>query len=288
MNPLSTAITNMRRSPFQSLTAMVIISLTLFVAYSFSLMTLGAQKILQYFETRPQVIGFFELDTPLEAINQLSQKMQQRPYVEEVKTITQEEALAIYREENRDDPLLLELVTADILPASIEVSAGEISSLAQVKNELESQAIIEEVIFQQDIVDSLSSWTSSVRYIGLAVVGVLTATSFLIITALISMKVTQRKTAIQIMKFLGARGWFIKSPFFFEGVLYGLTGSLIGWGSMYATLLYLTPWLKNFLGSIPLLPVAPEIFALQISIGSLLAMILGGLAGVSAVQRMMK
>lgn len=288
MNPLSTALTNIRRSPFQSLTAVVIISLTLFVAYTFSLMVLGTQEILQYFETRPQVIGFFELGTANDKINQVSQQIQQKTYVEQVKIVSQEEALAIYREENRDDPLLLELVTADILPASIEVSAAEISALAQVKSDLDALPQIEEVVFQQDIVDSLSSWTTSVRYIGLAVVGVLAVTSFLIITALISMKVTQRKRAIQIMKFLGAKPWFIKAPFFFEGVIYGLVGSLVGWGGMYAALLYLTPWLQEFLGNITLLPVPLGIFALQIGAGSVLAMLLGSLAGVSAVQRMMR
>jgi len=288
MNPFSTALTNIRRSPFQSITAMVITAVTLFVAYSFSLMILGTQQILNYFETRPQVIGFFELDTSVSEINQLGEVMQRKSYVKEVKLISQEEALATYREENKDDPLLLELVTADILPASIEVSADEILSLVQIKNDLEELDEVEEVVFQQDIIDSLTSWTTSVRYIGIAAVVVLGLTSFLIITALISMKVTHRKKAIQVMNFLGANSWFIKAPFFFEGVIYGLIGSLVGWGVMFAALLYLTPWLKNFLGTISLLPVPWEIFALQLSIGTLVTILLGGFAGVTAVKRMMK
>lgn len=288
MNPLSTALTNIRRSPFQSITAMVITTVTLFVAYSFSLTILGTQQILNYFETRPQVIGFFELDASISEINQLGEVMSQKSYVKEVKLISQEEALATYRQENKDDPLLLELVTADILPASIEVAADEISSLVRVKNDLEGLDEIEEVVFQQDIVDSLTSWTTSVRYIGIAAVVILGITSFLIISALISMKVTHRKKAIQIMKFLGANDWFVEAPFFFEGVIYGLIGSLIGWGVMFAILLYLTPWLKNFLGTISLLPVPWEIFAIQLSAGTLVTILLGGFAGATAVKRMMK
>lgn len=288
MNSLSTALTNIRRSPFQSVTAMAITTVTLFVAYSFSLMILGTQQILNYFETRPQVIGFFELDSSPQEINQVSAEMQQKSYVDTVKVITQEEALTTYREENSDDPLLLELVTADILPASIEVSADEISSLAQVKDDLEKTTGVEEVVFQKDIIDSLTSWTTSVRYIGLATVAVLGFTSFLIITALISLKVTHRKKSIQVMNFLGASSWFIKAPFFFEGIIYGLVGSFLGWGMMYVALLYLTPWLKNFLGTIALLPVPWEIFVLQLSIGSLISIFLGGFAGTVAVKRMIK
>ncbi|MBU2543104.1 permease-like cell division protein FtsX [Patescibacteria group bacterium] len=288
MNPLSSALTNIRRSPFQSLTAIVITTVTLFVAYAFSLMILGTQQILNYFETRPQVIGFFELNTSTSEINQVGESMQQKSYVKDVRLITQEQALVTYREENKDDPLLLELVTADILPASVEVSADEVSSLVQIKNDLEALDEIEEVVFQQDIIDSLTNWTTSVRRVGVAVVVVLGLTSFLIITALVSMKVTHRKKTIQIMKILGAGNWFVIAPFFFEGVIYGLVGSLIGWIGMYISLLYLTPWLRDFLGAISLLPIPWEIFAIQLSIGTLLAILLGGFAGVTAVKRMMK
>lgn len=288
MNPLNSALTNIRRSPIQSLTAIVITTVTLFVGYSFSLMALGTQQILQYFETRPQVIGFFELDTPQTELQQLKSKMEQKPYVNEVRSITQEEALATYRQENQDDPLLLELVTADILPASIEISADEIKSLAQVKTDLDAEKEIEEVVFQQDMIESLTNWTTSVRYIGLATVAVLAGTSFLIITALISMKVAHKKAAIKIMRLLGANNWFIKAPFFFEGILYGLVGSFLGWGGIYAILLYLTPWLKEFLGNITVFPVPLEVFALQLGAGTLIAMLLGGFAGVTAVQRMLR
>ncbi len=288
MKSISSALTAMRRSPVQSLTATAIIAVTLFVGYSFSFLAMGAQEILSYFESRPQVIGFFELKTSNETIQEVSQQMSQKPYVEDVTAISQEEALVAYQDENREDPLLLELVTADILPASIEVSAGDVNSLVQVKQDLEGINAIEEVVFQQDVIDSLTNWTTSVRYIGLASIIVLSGTSFLIISALISMKVVNRKRAIQIMRFLGASGWFVKAPFFFEGAFYGLLGSIIGWATTYGLLLYLTPWLKDFLGAITLLPISPNILALQFGVGTVIAILLGGLAGVSAVQKIMK
>lgn len=288
MNPLQSALTQIRRSPFQSLTAVIITTVTLFVGYAFSMIALGTQEVLNYFETRPQVIGFFELDTSKSDIENIGKIFEEKNYVTQVKLITQEEALATYRQENQDDPLLLELVTADILPASIEVSADQISALSQIKTDLDGIPQIEEVVFQQDIIDSLSSWTKSVRYVGVAAIVVLSLTSFLIITALIGMKVSHQKRSIQIMKFLGAGSWFIRAPYFFEGIIYGLVGSVIGWLSMYATLLYLTPWLKGFLGTIDLLPIPFGVFALQLSAGTFLAMLLGGFAGMSAVKRMMR
>lgn len=288
MSSLSTALTTMRRSPYQSLTAITITAVTMFVAYSFSLMVIGTEQILQYFESRPQVIGFFQLDAETAEINRVAEAMEQKPYVESIKLVTQEQALDLYREDNREDPLLLELVTADILPASIEISAPELESLKLIKNDLEQEDKIEEVVFQQDIIDSLTSWTTSVRYIGITLIAILAVTSFLIISALIGIKVATQKTAIRIMRIIGASRWYIKSPFFFEGIIYGLTGSLLGWIFMFTAFLYLTPWLKEFLGDIVTLPVPWEVFAIQLSAGTLTAMLLGGLAGSSAVQKMIR
>ena len=288
MNPLGSAFTNIRRSPFQALTAIIIITQLLFIGYAFSLVAMGAREIFLYFETRPQVIGFFELNTPDTTIQEVNQLMMQKPYVKEVKLVTQDQALDIYRSDNQDDPLLLELITAEMLPASIEVSADDVASLVQVKNDLEAVQAVEEVAFQEDVADQLSNWTNTLRYLGIASMVILGITSFLIITALISMKVASRKRAIKIMRILGASRWYIEAPFFFEGVLYGLTGSLIGWAMMFGALQYLTPWLNDFLGSITLLPVKPEIFAIQLSIGTLSAMLLGGLAGIVAVRKIMR
>lgn len=288
MSSLSSAFTGIRRSPYQSLTAISIVTITLFVGYCFSLLILGTHQILQYFETRPQVIGFFELKTPADEITQVAKMMESKSYVEGVKIISQQEALEQFKLENQDDPLQLELVTSDILPASIEIGATDVQSLSQIKTELEKIEVVEEVIYQQDIIDSLARWTSSLRSVGIASIGILAFTSFLIISAIIGIKVSSKKQAIRIMRVLGASGWYIKAPFFFEGVLYGLIGSILGWGVMYGSLLYLTPWLREFLGSIVAFPVPLEVFALQLSVGTLAAMFLGGLAGSSAVQRLMK
>jgi cell division transport system permease protein len=61
MSALTTALIGMRRSPYQSLAAILLVTLTFFVGYSFSLFSLGSELVLRYFETQPQVIGFFQL-----------------------------------------------------------------------------------------------------------------------------------------------------------------------------------------------------------------------------------
>ncbi|HYD35351.1 MAG TPA: permease-like cell division protein FtsX [Vitreimonas sp.] len=288
MNPFTSALIAMRRSPYQTLAAILMVTLTFFVGYCFSLLLVGAEQILKFFETRPQIIAFFELNTDLTNIIEIQEDMKAKPYVEDAKIVTKEDALKLYQEDNKDDPLLLELVTASILPASIEVSGKQIQDLVQIKQDLEAVEQVDEVVFQQDVVESLNNWTSTLRYTGLASIVILGLTSFLIVLIVISMKVTTKRQMIQIMRIIGATRWYITQPFIFEGILYGLVGSLLGWVSMYGMLLYLTPWLNEFLGPINLLPIPIEFFALQLGIGTLIGMFLGSFTGSLAVRRMIK
>lgn len=288
MKAFSSALTAMRRSPYQTLVACLMVTLTCFVGYVFSMFLFSAERILQYFETRPQVIAFFDLTATDQNIASLQQTMSQKPYVESVKVVSKQEALELYKKDNKDDPLLMELVTADILPASIEVSGKTAEDLPQIKQDLEQGSDIDEVVYQQDVIESLATWTSSVRLIGIGSIALLGFTSFLIIMTITGIKITAKRQAIHIMRIIGATGWYIKGPFMVEGMLYGLIGSILGWSAMMAGLLYITPWLRTFLGSVPLLPFPPQLFVIQVGLGTSIALIMGAFAAMVAAQRFIK
>jgi cell division transport system permease protein len=288
MNALTTALTTIRRSPYQALVSILMVSVTFFVVYSFSYFVGGAHKILQYFETQPQIIAFFELQTPTEAITQLKQIMEAKPYVESVKIVSQEDALKMYQEENKADPLLLELVTADILPASIEVAGNDLQALQSIKQDLDTAQNVEDVVYQQDIIETLSSWTRSVRIIGVGAIITLATISFLIIMVVIAIKAAHKRRTISIMRIIGATQWYIKAPFLLEGMVYGAIGSLIGFIVAAGVLLYSTPWIKAFLGDIQVFPVPLTFFLAQAVIGTIAGSLLGGSAGFLAVQRLIK
>lgn len=288
MSALSSALTTIRRTPYQALSAILMVMVTFVVGYSLSLMMLGAQIVIQHFESQPQVIAFFELGTNQGQIQKLSQEIAQDPSVKEVKTVTQEEALKLYQTENQDDQLLLELVTADILPASIEVSAYKVDDLAQITTKLQKMAGIEEVVYQKDVIEVLSAWTKGIKLVGLITAGVLAFISFLTIVVLIGLKAATQKVAIGIMRFIGASRSYVKLPFIIEGALYGLMGAVVGWIISTSLALYLTPWASEFLQGIISFPLPIELFAIQLGIGLVVGGLLGCLAGLMAVSRFMK
>lgn len=287
MKHLSSALTAIRRSPYQALAAILVLSITFFVGYTFSLFLYGSEMLLRFFETRPQVTAYFELTTTPETIQRIEQTMKEKTYVDKVTTISKEKALEIYQRENTD-PLLLELVSAEILPASIEVSGKTVDALLTIREDLENAEGVDEVMYHEEVITNLQKWTQALRYVGLASVAILAITSFLIIVIISGMKVALKKRAITIMRILGATKWYVKAPFVFEGMIYGLIGSGLGWGMMYTGLLYLTPYLKEFFQDIPLFPLPNNLLLAQVGIGTGAALLLGAFASSFAVQRMMR
>lgn len=285
---LKTAWTHIRRSPYQALAAIGIMVLTFFLATMVTLLAGGSQKLLTYFETRPQVTAFLKDEVKQEGIDKLKEKLNQTGMVQEIKYVSKEEALAIYKEQNKADPLLLEMVTANILPASLEISTSDLSHLSEVAQLLRQQPEVEEVIFQEDVVKSLKTWTDNIRRIGLVLVSFLGLISFLIILIIIGLKVALRKEEVGILRLIGATGGYIRIPFILEGVFYGGLGAFLGWGIAFLLLLYATPLLVEFLSEIPLLPV-PLLFVFGLlGIEILVGILIGGLGSLLAVKKYLK
>jgi cell division transport system permease protein len=275
MSSLKETLTQIRRTPYQALAAIMVMFLTFFALSLFSLISLGSIKILGYFESAPQVIAFFEKgkDIPQEDITKIKSQLEQTGKLANFKYVSVHEAEAIYKEKNKDDPLLLELVNYKILPPSIEISATEINELPKLKEVLEKQPGVKDIAFYEDIVNSLSMWIKNIRFFGLALVGYLLLQSLLVIVTIIGMKIMAKKSEIEIMRLLGASNWFISWPFILEGIVYGLVSAFFAWGFSYLSLLYATPFLVSWLGEIELLPVS-----YLVMLGLLLVELIGGVA----------
>lgn len=279
---------NIRRSPYQAFAAIMIMTLTFLTISFFTFLLLGSSKIVNFFESKPQVTAFFKNEAKQIEIDSLKASLEGNDRIASVKFVSKEEALNIYREQNKNDPLLLDLVTADILPSSLEISATKIEDLTEISEILKSSPIVQEVIFQKDVVSTLTSWTSALRIIGVVLVIVLSLVSIFIMVTIIGIKISQRKEDIEIMKLIGATSWHIRWPFIYEGIFYGVAGAFIGWIFSSAVLLYATPFLSSFLKGIPIFPVPYLFFVILLGVEILIAIILGAFSSFMAVLRYLK
>lgn len=279
---------HIRRSPYQSLAAILIMILTLFIASIFSLTSFGMDKILKYVEAKPQITVFFKDEADDKKIQEIKSELEKNDKVLEVKYISKEDALNIYKEQNKNDPILLELVTANILPASLEVSAKEAKYLNDINETLKGKPEIEEVMFQQDVVDNLIKWIDFIRTAGLIFVGFLTLISISIIIMVIGMKISARKEEIEILKLVGASNWYIRRPFIIEGIIYGLISAVFAWAFSYLMILYATPVLISFLSGLSILPVPPILMFEILIVEILSGIFIGALGSYIAIRRYLR
>lgn len=288
MSKLKSIFAGIRRSPYQSAVAVLMTTVTFFVVTLFTLLLFGSQKLLLYFESRPQVTAFFQDTATPDSVAALQTQVQDSGLSQSIKYVSKTEALEIYKKQNQDNPLLLEMVTADILPSSLEVSGKSVKDLEGLAAILKADKNVEEVVYQQDVLDTLKKWVEGIRIAGLVLSGLLLLVSLITIIVLLGMRVAARKNEIKTLALLGASSWYIRAPFFAEAILYTSTGVVLGWGTTYLTLLYLTPNLLSFFDGISLLPI-PFLFMLAVLGGELvLGLFLGIIASASATRRYRK
>lgn len=278
---------NIRRTPYQALAASMVMFLTFLTLSIFLFLASGSQQILRFYESKPQAIAFFKDGTTEANVSAIKNALNQTGKITKYKFVSKEEALQIYRDRNKNNPLLLELVTANILPASLEISTIAPEDLKLVADIVKKEPVVEEVIFPEDVVASLTSATQLIRVVGGSVTGFLIIFSTLIIVMLIGFKIRIKRDEIETMKLLGASAWFIRIPYITEGVIYALFGALLGWLVSLGIIWYFEPLLINYLGE-----VAQQLFPLPLSlifelllVVVLLAAVVGGVGSLVAVRR---
>ena len=288
MKQLNKTLKLLRRSPYQALAAALAMSLTFFISSLFIVLIIGGQIVLNFIEQRPQVIAFFNDDTSQEKINEIIDEVKTNSQVKEVKYVSKEEALAIYRERNKDDPLLLESVTADFLPASIDISVYKVGDIGKITEFVKTKAEIDKVITPENLVSELTKWTKTIRVGGIILVSTLLAISFLIIVMVIGMRIAIRREEISIMNLVGATRWFISRPFFIEGALYGVIGATIAIFFVYSILLFYSPQIQQFLGPIRIFPINTLFFIYLWLSEVVVAVTIGFLGAIIALYRYLK
>lgn len=279
---------NIRRAPFQAIAAIMVMFLTFLALLTFMLLAGGSQIALRYFESKPQAIAFFKEGTTNDDVTTIQNALRQDSKITQIKYVSKDMALQIYQDKNKNDPALLELVTANILPASLEISTEDPEDLTTVAEILKREPVVSDVIVPEDVVQYLTSLTRIIRIVGSATVAFLMIFSILVITMIIGFKIRLRRNEIEIMRLLGASPSFIRNPFIFEGMFYGVTGATLAWIVSFTMLWYFTPFLQGYLGEVKLLPVSPVFMIALLGAAILAALIIGGLGSIGAVKRYLK
>lgn len=247
--------TSIRRTPYQSISAFLILFFTLFLSLILFVSLTFLNSILSYLETKPQVTVYFQTKTPETQIFKIRDELMNSGKVLNLKYISKNEAFNIYKQLNKDNPLLLEMVSADILPPSLEVYAKKPIYLPEIAEYLKKQGDIDEVQYEKDIVDKLLVLTNTIRRTALIFFSYLILMSIVVLTTTILFKIALKESEITLLKLIGATNFYIRKPYIMESLFLGITASILSFGIFSVLVLYFNPFLQSYLSGISSLSV---------------------------------
>ena len=289
MKSIKTGWHHIRRSPIQSFTALLLMTFSFILISLFIVVSNGTMQTLNYFETKPEITIYLKDGLDNVAIEKLKTDLSNYDHVKEVKYISKDKALEIYKQQNQDNADLTEMVTADILPASIEVTVSDPTALEKIyQNYATKNDVVDEIIYQKDIINTLLDWTNTIRKGGIVITSIVLLVTFFAVSSIIGMKTTNRKDEIKISRLLGASNWYVKKPFLFEGIFYGFVGSFLGSILVFVIFFIKRQLINSFFSPIEFIPSDLKLYGVFIVSEVVLGCIIGLLASLIGVKRYIK
>ncbi|MBY0206004.1 MULTISPECIES: permease-like cell division protein FtsX [Paenibacillus] len=227
---------NVFRNGWMSVASVMSIIVSLFILGVFMLLVLNVNSMANQVDSQVEISTFLELNVDENLRNVIGQEISAMPEVSEIRIVPKDEGLKEFRDrlgENADNVLGGFDVDNNPLPDTIEVKVIEpetvnfVAQKIEALNEKHAEKPIMKVNYGKETVDVLFKFTKLVRNIGFIFVGGLGLMSMFLISNTIRVTILARRREIGIMKLVGATNTFIRWPFFIEGALIGLIGSVI-------------------------------------------------------------
>ena len=263
MNSFKRAIQNLILDKSVTFSSLLVMVLTFFSIAIFSVFAFYSHFAIKYLEQSPQIFLYFTDNATEKYILEVKDKLLKSNKIASVTYTSKEKALGSYIDANKENPLLLESISANIFPASLDIKATDISYFDDILSSVKGLEHIESVDFQKVVVDRLKEISSKSRIVGISLISLLLTMSFFNTLLTIGMTIRSQKKEIEVMKLVGATNWFVIKPYLLQGILYAFISSFIVGIFLFVTLPFILPQIEAFFTGVPL----PQIMDLLKSIG---------------------
>jgi cell division transport system permease protein len=173
------------------------------------------------------VEAYFPPDATQEEIDGIISDVEGWPEVSGVNYVSEEEALASFKETFADRPELYENLDPGVLPASMQIQLEDPSEAEAVAQRLEQEQGFSDqnLSYPQQTIERLNSVTSYMIWGLYGATILFLISSVLLISNAIRLSIFARRKEIEVMKLVGASDSFVRTPFVFEGMVQGLIGA---------------------------------------------------------------
>ena len=230
-------------------------TITLIIFSVLSLLFVITSSSVHTIQERVDISAYFKNGLAESQIQSIKSQLEDDDRIDEVRYVSADEALAKFKENHTNDPLLLESVgelNENPLPATLQIKAKNLDdypAIADLLNSEKFSSSIEKVNFEDNRV-LIARLTNLLKFIitaGIILIGVFSAIAVLVIFNTITLTIYNRKEEVEIMRFVGATNWYIRGPFIVEAILYSVFATIITSALIFPVYTGLLPKISHYL-----------------------------------------
>jgi cell division transport system permease protein len=226
------ALGRLARNPFASALTLLVIALSLALPAALRLFVNNAQVAVGGFANAIDLTVYLKTDVQLAKAQQLARAARERSDVAEVTLIPADKALEEFRnysgfgaalEALKDNPL------PHVLHVRPRVAAESAATLEALKHYLSAWPEVDSVQMDSEWVNRLNAILDVLQRL-LVMAGILLGLGVLAIVGnTIRLEILNRRAEIEVTKLVGGSNAFVRRPFLYSGILYGLGGGALAW-----------------------------------------------------------
>ncbi len=224
---------NLFRNKLFTLASIATIGACLFLFGLFYAIVTNFEHIVRTAEEGVSVWVFFDEGLEDIRIQQIGDMIAKRPEVSDINFVSAEEAWEGFKEEYLGE--YGDGFTENPLEnsANYQVYLNDVSMQTALVTYLESVDGVRQVNRSELAATTLTGVNALIAYVSVGIIAILLAVSIFLISNTVTIGISVRKEEINIMKYIGATDFFVRSPFVVEGMLIGLIGAAIPLGFIY-------------------------------------------------------
>lgn len=217
------------------------ISLVLFLLGLLGLLVLNSKKVADYFKEQIAITVFLK-DTAKEIeITQLKQSLALAEYTKSAAFVSKEDAANEHQETLGEN--FIEYLGENPLQNSIDVYilADYVTpeKMEEITSELKSKGFVDDVIYDKPLIAQLTENVKRISFWILVISGIFTFIAVLLINSSIRLSIYSKRFTIKTMQMVGATKKFIRKPFVWKSVRFGIIGAVVAMIGMGLVLYYL-------------------------------------------------
>ena len=230
-------VKNIGRNKLFSLASVATMAACIFLFGLFFSVILNFNYIVKKAEEGVAITVFFEENLEDSKVEAIGDALRDRDDVLKVTYVSADEAWDTFKDEYFGESKDLAEGFKDDNPLAgsdnYEVYMKDVESQKEVVKFAEGLDGVRKVNKSDVVAKTLSSVNKLILYVSAAIILILLIVTVFLISNTVTIGITVRKEEIAIMKYIGAKDYFVRGPFIVEGILIGLVGAAIPLAGLY-------------------------------------------------------